>query len=145
MTRYLIAAVTFALAVLPTLASAADKPSATIYKTPNCGCCEQYADYMRQNGFEITVKPTHDLTMIKRRYGVPEKFDGCHTMLIDGYVVEGHVPVNTVNRLLTERPSIRGITLPGMPQGSPGMTGTKRAPFTVYEFGQGQPKVYSVE
>jgi len=51
--------VTFALAVLPTLASAADKPSATIYKTPNCGCCEQYADYMRQNGFEITVKPTH--------------------------------------------------------------------------------------
>jgi hypothetical protein len=145
MIRNTIAAALFALAMLPTMASGADKPAATIYKTPNCGCCEQYADYMRQNGFDITVKPTHDLTMIKRHHGVPEKFDGCHTMLVDGYVVEGHVPLNTLNRLLTERPSIKGIALPGMPQGSPGMTGTKRAPFTIYEFGQGRPKVYSVE
>jgi len=145
MIRNLIAAAMFALAVLPAIASAGDKPAATIYKNPNCGCCEQYADYMRQNGFEVTVKPTHDLTMIKRRHGVPEQFDGCHTMLIDGYVVEGHVPLNTINRLLTERPSIKGIALPGMPQGSPGMSGTKREPFTIYGFGEGRPKVYSVE
>ena len=145
MIRTLIVLMMFSLALSPTMAPAADKPAATIYKTPNCGCCEQYATYLRQNGFEITVKPTHDLTMIKRRYGVPEKFDGCHTMLIDGYVVEGHVPVSTINRMLTERPSIKGITLPGMPQGSPGMTGAKREPFTIYEFGQSQPKVYSVE
>ena len=108
MTRHLIAAVIVAIAVSPTMASAGEKPAATIYKTPNCGCCEQYADHMRQNDFDVTVKPTHDLTLIKRRYGVPEKFDGCHTMLIDGYVVEGHVPLNTLNRLLTERPSIKG-------------------------------------
>jgi len=145
MIRNLITAAMFALAVLPAIASAGEKPAATIYKNPNCGCCEQYADYMRQNGFEVTVKPTHDLTMIKRRYGVPEQFDGCHTMLIDGYVVEGHVPLNAINRLLTERPSIKGITLPGMPQGSPGMSGMKREPFTIYGFGEGRPKVYSVE
>ena len=145
MIRYLIAATMYALAAFSNVASAGEKPAATIYKTPNCGCCEQYATYLRQNGFEITVKPTHDLTMIKRRYGVPEKFDGCHTMLIDGYVVEGHVPVSTINRMLTERPSIKGISLPGMPQGSPGMSGTKREPFTIYGFGQVKPKVYSVE
>ncbi len=145
MTRHLIAAMIVAIGVSPIMASAGERPAATIYKTPNCGCCEQYADYMRQNGFAVTVKPTHDLTLIKRRYGIPEKFDGCHTMLIDGYVVEGHVPLNTLNRLLTERPSIKGISLPGMPQGSPGMTGTKQAPFTIHEFGQGRPKIYSVE
>lgn len=145
MIRILTALMIFSLALWPTMAPAAEKPAATIYKTPNCGCCEQYATYMRENGFQVTVKPTHDLTMIKRQRGVPEKFDGCHTMLIDGYVVEGHVPVNTINRMLTERPSITGITLPGMPQGSPGMTGVKHEPFTIYEFGQGQPKVYSVE
>jgi hypothetical protein len=141
----MVAVALFTLAISPTVASAGEKPAATIYKTPNCGCCEQYADYMRRNGFDITVKPTHDMTMLKRRHGVPEKFDGCHTMLIDGYVVEGHVPVDTVDRLLTERPPIRGISLPGMPQGSPGMTGTKSAPFEIYEFGRGEPKVYSVE
>jgi hypothetical protein len=145
MIRYLIAATMYALAAFSNVASPADKPAATIYKTPNCGCCEQYANYLRRNGFEIMVKPSHDLTMIRREHGVPEKFAGCHTMLIDGYVVDGHVPLNTLNRLLTERPSIKGITLPGMPQGSPGMTGTKREPFKIYEFGQGKPKVYSVE
>ena len=145
MIRALIILISVSLAISPAAVSADGNPQATLYKTPYCGCCEQYADYMRQNGFEVTVKPTHDLTMLKRQHGVPEKFDGCHTMLIDGYVVEGHVPVDTVNRLLTERPSIRGISLPGMPQGSPGMTGTKGAPFEIYEFGRGEPKIYSVE
>ena len=145
MIRTLITAAMFALTVLPITASAGEKPAATIYKNPNCGCCEQYADYMRQNGYKVTVKPTDDLTLIKRRYGVPEEFEGCHTTLIDGYVVEGHVPLNSVERLLTERPSIKGIALPGMPQGSPGMSGAKRAPFTIYGFGRGRPKVYNVE
>lgn len=145
MVRHLIAAAVVAFALSPSVASAGEKPPATIYKTPDCGCCEQYATYMRQNGYTVTVKPTHDLTLIKRHYGVPEKFDGCHTMLIDGYVVEGHVPLKTINRLLTERPAVKGISLPGMPQGSPGMSGTKREPFTIYQFGLEEPKVYSVE
>lgn len=119
--------------------------TATLYKNPQCGCCESYADYLRDNGFAVTVKPTHDLSLIKRQHGVPEALDGCHTMLVDGYVVEGHVPLKSLNRLLTERPDIKGISLPGMPMGSPGMTGTKSAPFTIYEISEGAPKVYAAE
>lgn len=118
---------------------------ATLYKNSQCGCCESYADYLRENGFEVTVEPTHDLPLMKRQYGVPGELEGCHTTLVDGYVVEGHVPVNPLLRLLTERPDIKGISLPGMPAGSPGMSGEKTAPFTIYEIGNGPTKVYGVE
>jgi hypothetical protein len=118
---------------------------ATLYKNPQCGCCEGYADYLRTNGFEVTVKPTHDLSLLHRQHGVPEPLAGCHTTLIDGYVVEGHVPINAVIRLLTEKPAIKGISLPGMPQGSPGMSGEKTEPFTIYEIGEEKPRVYTVE
>src|SRR5918996_3370979 len=133
--------------LLATLGAAdADEPrTATLYKNPACACCEGYADYLRENGFEVTVKPTHDLPLLHRQYGVPEALVGCHTTLIDGYVVEGHVPVNTVIRLLTERPDIKGISLPGMPMGSPGMVGEKTELFTIYEIGDGPAKIYGVE
>ena len=118
---------------------------ATLYKNPQCGCCEGYADYLRDNGFEVTVKPTHDLPLLHRQYGVPEPLVGCHTTLVDGYVVEGHVPVGALLRMLTERPAIKGISLPGMPAGSPGMFGEKAGPFTIYVIGDGPTKVYGVE
>ena len=86
------------------LAMAEESRVATLYKNPQCSCCEGYADYLRENGFEVTVKPTHDLPLLHRQYGVPEALVGCHTTLVDGYVVEGHVPVNTLIRLLTEKP-----------------------------------------
>jgi hypothetical protein len=148
--RSILAAAVFAVAVftgvaLPAVVNAGEKPAATLYKNPQCGCCEAYADYMRENGFTVTVKPTHDLALIKRAHGVPKNFEGCHTMLIDGYVVEGHVPVNTLIRLLTERPDIKGISLPGMPMGSPGMSGYKAAPFTIYELSDEPGKIYAVE
>jgi hypothetical protein len=139
------------LLLIPTLALATPaiagegSRQATLYKNPQCGCCEGYADYLRENGFEVTVKPTHDLPLLHSQYGVPEPLVGCHTTLIDGYVVEGHVPIGPVLRMLTERPAIRGISLPGMPAGSPGMFGEKTAPFTTYEIGDGEPKVYAVE
>lgn len=137
----------FVLLLLPLGAGHAgeDQPAATLYKNPQCGCCEGYAEYLRENGFAVTVKPTHDLSLIKRQHGVPERFEGCHTTLIDGYVVEGHVPLKSLNRLLSERPDIKGISLPGMPMGSPGMSGVKIEPFTIYEIGEGAPKVYAVE
>ena len=117
----------------------------TLYKNPQCGCCENYANYLRDNGFTVTVKPTHELVPMSREAGIPDDLQGCHLAFIENYVVSGHVPVDTVNRLLTERPDIKGVTLPGMPMGSPGMSGVKRQPFTVYEIGEGQPKVYAVE
>ena len=118
---------------------------ATLYKNPECGCCEEYAKYLRQNGYDVTVKPTHDLPLIKQQHGVAPELEGCHTTLVGGYVVEGHVPVTVLDRLLAERPEIRGISLPGMPLGSPGMGGEKTGPFTIYEVTDGTPEVYAVE
>lgn len=117
----------------------------TLYKNPQCSCCEEYAKYLRENGFKVTVVASHDLSLINKEHGVPELLEGCHTSLIDGYVVEGHVPVNSLNKLLTERPAIKGISLPGMPTGTPGMGGPKTAPFTIYEIGEGKPKVFATE
>ena len=117
-----------AYAVSGTSSRAAD---VTLYKNPQCQCCEGYAEYLKQNGFTVTVKPTHDLTAMSRDAGIPDEFQGCHLAFIDGYVVSGHVPVNTVKKLITERPDIKGITLPGMPMGSPGMSGKKEEPFDI--------------
>ncbi len=119
--------------------------SVILYKSPQCGCCEGYAKYLRRNGFTVTVKPTHDLSLIKRQHAVPKDLESCHTMLVEDYVVEGHVPLKTLNKLLQERPKIKGISLPGMPQGSPGMGGPKTEPFTIFQFGNGEPKPYVVE
>jgi len=136
-----------ALLLLPLGSGHADDAAktATLYKNPQCGCCEEYADYLRQNGFTVTVKPTHELVPMSRQAGIPDNFQGCHLAFIDDYVVSGHVPVTAVNRLLRERPDIKGISLPGMPMGSPGMSGAKTEPFTIYEISDGAPKVYAVE
>jgi hypothetical protein len=131
--------------VMPTSGFAEEKPAATLYKTPDCGCCEGYADHLRANGFAVAVIPSHDLPLIKRQHGVPAQLEGCHTTLVGGYVVEGHVPAAIVMKLLTDKPKITGISLPGMPEGSPGMPGPKRGPFTVYEIGDGAPRVFAVD
>src|SRR5437899_520005 len=113
--------------------------AATLYKDPECGCCEGYGAYLGRNGFRVTVVPTNDLAQINRQHGVQAGLEGCHLTVIDPYVIGGHVPIGLVNRLLAERPSISGITLPGMPLGSPGMTGSKTEPFTIYEISSGPP------
>lgn len=125
--------------------ASAQSQEVTLYKNPGCQCCDGYADYLRQNGFTVTVKPTHDLAEMSRAAGISDAFQGCHLSKIDGYVVSGHVPVGTVNKLLSERPDIAGITLPGMPMGSPGMSGTKTERFTIYEIGGKAPEIYAVE
>ena len=125
----------------------AETIKATLYKNPQCSCCENYAAYLRKNGFEVDVKPTNDLAEISRKAGVPETFQGCHTMFVNGYVVDGLVPINTVRKLLSEKPAIAGITLPGMPLGSPGMGGSKEGPFTIYAITKdgAVPSVYATE
>jgi hypothetical protein len=121
--------------------------SAVLYKNPQCGCCENYASYLRDNGFDVEVKPTNDLAQISSDAGVPADLEGCHTMFVEGYVVDGHVPVKVINKLLAERPAIAGITLPGMPAGSPGMGGTKANPFTIYAVTKdgAKPTVHATE
>ncbi len=117
----------------------------TLFKNPQCGCCESYAGYLRENGFSVTVNPTHQLAAMSRDAGLPEGFQGCHLAFVDDYFVSGHVPVNTIIKLLAERPDVKGITLPNMPMGSPGMTGEKTEPFTIYSIDDGEPEIYSVE
>jgi len=110
--------------------------SVMLYKNPECGCCEGYAGYLRAHGFKVTVRASNDLAEISRKAGIPPDLQGCHTAFIEKYVVDGHVPVEVINKLRAEQPAIKGITLPGMPQGSPGMSGKKTGPFTIYAVGQ---------
>ncbi|MEO3432368.1 DUF411 domain-containing protein [Inquilinus sp. CAU 1745] len=120
----------------------------TLYKNPQCGCCEGHAEHLRQNGFDVEVIATHDLPLIKQEHQVPMELAGCHTIEVNGYVIEGHVPADVIKRLLAERPDIEGISLPGMPTGSPGMGGPKTEPFTIYTFGGEdavEPQIYAVE
>ena len=121
-----------------------DSKRVTLYKDPQCSCCEGYADYLRGHGFEVSVVPTHDLPLLNDKYGIPAELSPCHISLVDGYVVGGHVPIEVVNKLLTERPKITGITLPGMPAGSPGMTGDKSGPFNIFEITKSPYKLYAI-
>lgn len=105
-----------------------------VFKSPNCGCCEGWADHMERNGFRVETTNVRDLSTIKRRHGVPADGDSCHTALVEDYVVEGHVPASDIERLLTERPAVRGLMVPGMPRGSPGMESPFPEPYTVYAF-----------
>ncbi len=130
------------------IAGAQSPRDATLYKSPQCGCCQDHAAYLRGHGYQVTEIATDDLEGIRRQHGVPDQLQGCHTILVGGYVVEGHVSAGIIDRLLREQPKIRGVSLPGMPQGSPGMTGTKTEPFRIYEIGMraaGKPRVYAVE
>ncbi len=117
-----------------------------LYKNPECSCCESYAQYLGGNGFKVEVKATNDLAEISRKAGVPENLEGCHTSFIGDYVVDGHVPVPTIRKLLGEKPAIAGITLPGMPPGSPGMGGEKTTSLIVYAVSRdgSPPRVFDV-
>lgn len=109
-------------------------PSVTVYKSPTCGCCEKWVSHLRDAGLEVTAIDVSDMQQIKADHGVPQQLSSCHTALVDGYVVEGHVPAGDVLRLLEERPQVTGLTLPGMPIGSPGMEGPNPESYVVYAF-----------
>lgn len=108
-----------ALPLLPRAAQAAQPM--TVYKGPQCGCCAEWESHMRKAGFRIDSRVVHDIGRMKRTLGVPADFWTCHTAVVGGYLVEGHVPAPDVQRLLRERPSVLGLAVPGMPLGSPGM------------------------
>lgn len=105
----------------------------TLYKSPMCGCCGLYNQYL-DNKFNAPVKlvEMQDITPIKQKYGIPLDLQSCHTTVINGYFIEGHMPEEAIIKLLTEKPAIKGIALPGMPSGSPGMPGNKQGAFVVY-------------
>lgn len=113
------------LAVAGALAESASAGKGTIavYKNPSCGCCSNWVAYLRRNGWSVEVTDLDDVSSIKRQAGVPDELAACHTAIVDGYVVEGHVPASAIEQLLRERPTLSGIAVPGMPADSPGMGG----------------------
>ena len=111
-------------------------PSAAIsvYKTPTCGCCTKWVDHLREKGFTVETYDQPSLTALKQEHGIPRGAEACHTALVDGYVIEGHVPAREIARLLEERPNVRGLVVPGMPLGSPGMEADRTDPYSVLAF-----------
>ena len=107
----------------------------TVYKNPSCGCCGKWISYLEGHGYKVTVEETRDVFAIKQKLGVPEKLAACHTAVIDGYVVEGHITHRDIKRLLLLRPEVKGIAVPGMPIGTPGMEmGNTVEPYDVITF-----------
>ena len=113
--------------------------SIAVWKSPTCGCCQKWVDYLSDNGFDVVTHDVEDVTPYKRHLGVTNpKLYSCHTALIDGYVIEGHVPVSDIRRLLRERPKVVGLTAPGMPQMSPGMHSVEPKDYDVLQFDKRQ-------
>lgn len=106
-----------------------------VYKTPWCGCCTAWTEYMQGLGYKVEVTELEDLALLRRQAAVPDEVQGCHVAAVDGYLLEGHVPPQAIGKLLEERPDIHGIAVPGMPQGSIGMGNDPHARYDVVTFG----------
>lgn len=114
-----------------------DLPSVTVYKSPSCQCCSEWVAHMQEKGFEVKTTDLSDMQQIKNRFNVPRELASCHTAVVGGYVVEGHVPAREVKKMLAQQPDIAGLTVPGMPVGSPGMEqGGRLDPYNVLAFSE---------
>ena len=138
MAKFRIAFLSLLLAGILLLTGCANVPTEdrgidiTMYKSASCGCCGIWAKYAEKEGFYVDVQVLDSVDLKKQELGVPVEVSSCHTSVIEEYVVEGHVPVEVIDKLLEERPDIKGISLPGMPSGSPGMPGPKNQDWTIY-------------
>lgn len=126
-----IRAAAFLSLLAPAVWASDSLPTVDVYKSPTCGCCGKWVEHMKANGFKVVTHETNDVTPHKQRLGVPLAMGSCHTAEVGGYLVEGHVPVADVKRLLAEKPRARGLVSPGMPQSAPGMDNPKRIPYEV--------------
>ena len=116
--------------------AASAAPVVTVYKSPRCGCCGKWVNHLRKNGFEVVVKNRDDMNAVKRRLHIPGSLRSCHTATIGDYVIEGHVPAKSIRRMLDEKMPIRGLAVPRMPMGSPGMEGPNPVGYAVLQFDQ---------
>ena len=132
--RLVAAGIVAAAAVSRGRAALAARPHAVVYKSPACGCCGLWTTHLRQNGFGVRVIELDEMITIKRQARVPANLESCHTAFIDSYVIEGHVPVAAIEKLLSDRPRVIGVAVPGMPAGAPGMPSAQREPFDSVAF-----------
>jgi hypothetical protein len=122
-----------AAALLVALPLAANAATGTIevYKTPNCGCCVQWIKHLEANGMKVKAENVPDTSVVRQKLGMPEQYGSCHTARIKGYIIEGHVPAAEIKRLIAEKPKAKGLAVPGMPMGSPGMEGPHKDAYDV--------------
>jgi hypothetical protein len=121
-----------AILVVPAGLAAAESPAPmTVWKSPWCGCCGGWIEHVRASGFAVEVRESEDLDSVKNQAAIPEELRSCHTAMVGGYVIEGHVPAGDIERLLAGRPDARGLAVPGMPSGSPGMEDGTIEPYDV--------------
>ena len=118
------------------------KHSVEVFKTPSCGCCFGYVLFLEEKKFKVKQTDMRSLNKIKQKYNIPIEMQSCHTTIIGKYFIEGHVPIEAVNKLLKEKPDIDGIALPGMPIGTPGMPGDKDEPYVIYQLIDGKFSVF---
>ena len=130
-------------AAAPTVTSPA-KPTITVYKDPNCGCCRNWIEHLIKHGYRVDAKDTPDMEQIKTAFGVPSPLKSCHTAVVGGYLIEGHVPAADIDRLLATKPKVKGLAVPGMPMGSPGMEGAAKQHYQVLAFDRtGKARVFA--
>lgn len=135
----------FALVAMskPFAALAQAAPVVTVYKSASCGCCSDWVKHLRQNGFSVNAQDVPDPAVYRKKHGIPDNLGSCHTGVVGGYALEGHVPAPEIKRLLAERPRARGLAVPNMPMGSPGMEGHRTDPYDVILVGHSGPhRVY---
>ena len=119
------------------------KPVITVYKDAGCGCCKSWVAHLIKHGYRVDAKDTPDMTEVKRALGVPDALTACHTAVVNGYLIEGHVPAPDIERLVRERPKVAGLAVPGMVTGSPGMEGGRAQAYDVIAFGDGKTQVFA--
>ncbi len=116
----------------------------TVYKSPTCGCCNDWVKHLQANGMNVTSHNTDNMDQVKAALGIKPGLASCHTAEVEGYVIEGHVPAHEIERLLSEKPDIAGLAVPGMPMGAPGMEGASKDSYEVLMFdAQGNSSVYA--
>ena len=119
-------------------------PAVSMFKLTGCGCCDLWAEHLRKSGFAVSVRAVPDLTPVRVKYGIPNIFGTCHTALVEGYAIEGHVPAADIQRLLRSKLKVAGLAVPGMPAGSPGMEGPRSEPYDVLTFDRnGATQIYA--
>lgn len=137
------AAALLALGALPDAMAEQALPPIMVYKGPACGCCGEWTKHLRASGFRVETRDVADMRAIRRQYGVPDALSSCHTAVVGGYAIEGHVPAQDIKRLVREKPKAIGLAVPGMVAGSPGMEQGSPQPYATLLFDQGGSRVFA--
>jgi len=135
--RNILVAITSLIVLAISSPSQSAGPLITVFKTPTCGCCGKWVEHLKANGFTVKVQEVNDTSAYERQYRVPRTMESCHTAIVNGYTIEGHVPAAEIKRLLNEKPKAVGLAVPGMPVGSPGMEAARSEAFSVFVFDEG--------